>query len=1032
MNKEMIISVNAYEKRVAILEDGVVVEFYVERADESKAVVGNIYKGKVRKVLPGMQSAFVDIGLERDAFLYVGDFFEETEEDLDTAESVARPRPERSERAERPIEPPRRESGREPDGKRTGRERRPEPSVVERPVALDPTDTVTADAERESDTVTTALPTPYTASDVESDIESVGEERAEPVTESAIATPLLMSLLEQGGESKFERVSDDWEDAPASQDAPRVPEHQRLPEHQRETPADSHTSATDDSLEIERDALGEESEPAPARDRRRGRRKEVIGEEKKKPSRRRGKKTDEDVALLSATDEPSASPSAADAHFERVLDEDYGEEAGDFLKDALIQQKIIAQTRIDEIATKPEAPAPIPPVTDVDDTPAVEPLTLGYERIADDQPDDLASDEVVEAVPHPPAEAAVGTPVEDVDGLTETSDAEPVETESSATPKPEHKEPEHEENANQRSEPESADEVVAASTDDDPLPDTAQLQVRPPQAEFPPRRGRRSRRRGGRNANASGDEASDTDDRSDSPDDETPERVALESDVATEADTGGAVENVRDVVASEEPAIVVREISVNPESLALIETPTTPDPRPESRTPAPRDGRPAARHGREERRDEPRRDEPRKEERRDLDVPRRQPVITELLREGQEIIVQIAKEPIGLKGARITSYVSLPGRYLVYLPTISHIGVSRKISTEQERLRLKRTLTMLREREGITGGFIVRTACEGRSEQDLCDDMLYLARTWRDIRRRADQARSGTVLCRELDLVQRLLRDHMSSDFSVIRVDDAAEYANIVEFINRFQPKLVDRVRLYTRSRPIFEEYNIQPEIEAALKPRVWLRSGGFIVINQTEALVAIDVNTGKFVGKSNRLEDTITRTNLEAAAEIVRQIRLRDLGGIIVLDFIDMEDRRNRQKVMQVLEQAMKSDRSPSKITAFNDFGLVAITRKRVRQSLERILSEPCHYCGGSGMIKSTQTMCYEILSDAKHLAKEKAASGQVVSEVTLRVSPQVAEALRGTEQRVLREIEMNFGTPVTLHSDPNIHQERFDFAFI
>jgi ribonuclease G len=310
--------------------------------------------------------------------------------------------------------------------------------------------------------------------------------------------------------------------------------------------------------------------------------------------------------------------------------------------------------------------------------------------------------------------------------------------------------------------------------------------------------------------------------------------------------------------------------------------------------------------------------------------------------------------------------------------------------------------------------------------------MLYLVRTWRDIRRRAEQARPGTVLCRELDLVQRLLRDHMSSDFSVIRVDDPGEYANIVEFINRFQPKLVDRVRLYTRNRPIFEEYNIQPEIEAALKPRVWLKSGGFIVINQTEALVAIDVNTGKFVGKSDRLEDTITRTNLEAAVEIVRQIRLRDLGGIIVLDFIDMEDRRNRQKVMQVLEQAMKADRSPSKITSFNDFGLVAITRKRVRQSLERILSEPCPYCGGSGMVKSAQTMCYEILSDAKHLAKEKAATGQAFSEVTLRVSPQVAALLRGAEARVLREIEFSFGTPVTLHSDPNIHQERYDFAFM
>jgi ribonuclease G len=1005
MNKEMIISVNAYEKRVAILENGVVVEFYVERADESKAVVGNIYKGKVRKVLPGMQSAFVDIGLERDAFLYVGDFFEETEEDLDTTESLPRLPVERSERSERPPEPVRREI----DGRRGGRDRRPEVPAGRPAVTGAPEEAAAVALKPEEVTASPRLP------------EAPGEDG--PSAEDAggdvrVDTPLLSSLLESAG-ARFERVSDDLEEARTAQegDSSRV--------EPSETLATGEAIARDDSLEIEREALAESTEPDAPRERRRGRRKEVIGEEKKKPSRRRGRKVEDEVAALMTSATPADNPSALEAQFERVRDEDYEEAAGDLLKDALIQQKIIAQTRIEELATKPEEPVPAP--VEANEAPPMEPLTLGYERIADE-------DEPSATVAEPPT-ADAGPTTDDAllsaaaDAVTadaapaEAAPAEAVPAETGAADVGEASLRGEVEAGEARADEEQADEEEAQS-------DTAQLQVRPSQAEFPPRRGRRSRRRSGARATAApGDESAESDDRSDSPEEAAEPGATLEAEVSYQSDANRLPENGNVAVVPEEPTVVVREIPVSAESLSLIEAQSTVEPRTEFR--AGREARPVARPARDDRRDEPRKDD-RKEDRRDLDLPRRQPAITELLREGQEIIVQIAKEPIGLKGARITSYVSLPGRYLVYLPTINHIGVSRKISTEQERARLKRTMTMLREREGVTGGFIVRTACEGRSEQDLCDDMLYLARTWRDIRRRAEQARAGTVLCRELDLVQRLLRDHMSSDFSVIRVDDPGEYTNIVDFINRFQPKLVDRVRLYTRNRPIFEEYNIQPEIEAALRPRVWLKSGGFIVINQTEALVAIDVNTGKFVGKSNRLEDTITRTNLEAAAEIVRQIRLRDLGGIIVLDFIDMEDRRNRQKVMQVLEQAMKADRSPSKITAFNDFGLVAITRKRVRQSLERMLSEPCHYCGGSGMIKSAQTMCYEILSDAKHLAKEKATSSQVFSEVTLRVSPAVADLLRGAESRVLREIEFSFGVPVTLHSDPNIHQERFDFAFM
>jgi Rne/Rng family ribonuclease len=404
------------------------------------------------------------------------------------------------------------------------------------------------------------------------------------------------------------------------------------------------------------------------------------------------------------------------------------------------------------------------------------------------------------------------------------------------------------------------------------------------------------------------------------------------------------------------------------------------------------------------------------------------PLITELLHEGQEILVQIAKEPIAKKGARITSHITLPGRYLVYMPTVNHIGVSRKIASEIERARLRRVVTALRDKEGAAGGFIARTACEGHSEQELHEDMLYLLRTWADIKKKAERVKAPALIHRDLDLVQRILRDLLSDDFSAIRVDNEDEYARIVEFVNRINPKLIKRVKLYTGNQPILEKYGVQGEIDKAVRPRVWLKSGGYIVINQTEALVAIDVNTGKFVGKSDRLEDTITKTNLEAAKEIVRQIRLRDLGGIIVIDFIDMEERKNRQKVMQALQQELQSDRSPSKILSINDFGLVAITRKRVRQSLERTLCTPCPYCQGAGMVKSQQTMCFEILEQAKALSRQVSSS----SEVTLRVSPDVAETLRTTERAVFEEIEAYFGVPVTIEADPKLHREQFDFAIV
>jgi ribonuclease G len=398
------------------------------------------------------------------------------------------------------------------------------------------------------------------------------------------------------------------------------------------------------------------------------------------------------------------------------------------------------------------------------------------------------------------------------------------------------------------------------------------------------------------------------------------------------------------------------------------------------------------------------------------------PLISDLLREGQEIIVQIAKEPLGKKGARITSHVALPGRYVVYMPTVDHVGVSRKIGSDEERLRLKRVI--VESRRNIPGGFIVRTAAEGSSEEELKQDIQFLHDLWMDIRAKAERKSAPALLHHDLDLVERILRDQLSGDFNTIWVDNEQAYENILEFVQKFQPALVNRVKLYTKATPIFEEFNVQEEINKALKPKVWLKSGGYIVINQTEALVAIDVNTGKYVGKTQRLEDTIVKTNVDAIKEIVRQIRLRDLGGIIVIDFIDMDERKNRARVMQALEEALGHDRAPSKILAFNDFGLVAITRKRVKQSLERTLCAHCSVCGGSGFLKSPHTVAMEILAEAGKLAP--AANRK---DITLRVHPEVGRYLKQRDVGVIQEIEEMTHKTVIIKNDPNLHQESFDF---
>src|SRR5436305_7835385 len=275
-----------------------------------------------------------------------------------------------------------------------------------------------------------------------------------------------------------------------------------------------------------------------------------------------------------------------------------------------------------------------------------------------------------------------------------------------------------------------------------------------------------------------------------------------------------------------------------------------------------------------------------------------------MLRERHEILVQVSKEPLGKKGARITSHIALPVRYLVYMPTVDHVGVSRKIASDEERSRLKRIIN--ENKNGLPGGFIVRTAAEGRGEDEFVQDIRFLGNLWSDIRSKTEKKSAPALIHRDLNLIQRLLRDQLSQDYRAIRLDNETEFATVLDFVSKFQPALVNRVKLHVKDTPIFEEYGLNTEIDKALRPKVWLKSGGYIVINQTEALVAIDVNTGKYVGKSN-LEETVYKTNVEAAKEIVRQIRLRDLGGIIVLDFIDMEDLSNRARPFEALENEIR-----------------------------------------------------------------------------------------------------------------------------
>lgn len=393
--------------------------------------------------------------------------------------------------------------------------------------------------------------------------------------------------------------------------------------------------------------------------------------------------------------------------------------------------------------------------------------------------------------------------------------------------------------------------------------------------------------------------------------------------------------------------------------------------------------------------------------------------IADLLREGRHVLVRVTKESMGTKGPRITTHVTFPGRYMVLMPTVQQIGVSRKIRTREERIRLKALARNLR-----TGsiGLIIRTAAEGVEETHLAKELLYLCQLWEEIKRKTDTAPVPSLIHREMGLLERVVRDSLWSDVTAIHIDSEKAYDHCIEFVKKIDLSAVTKVKLYGHDYPIFEKLGVQRELDKALQDKVWLKSGGYIVINHTEALVAIDVNTGKFVGKRS-LEDTIARTNLESVKEITRQIRLRDLGGIIVIDFIDMENMDNQRKLMEALETELKKDRSPSRIMAGSSSTLVILTRKRTRQSLEKVLCQPCPYCGGNGMIKSVATICFEILNEVR-----KQSFYLEGREVILRVNPDVASALKDGEREVLQEMQELLGKPIVLRPDNNLHHEQFD----
>jgi ribonuclease G len=1068
MAKEICISSTPHETRLAILEDDQLAEIYYERENEY-TLASSIYNGRVTRVLPGMQSAFVDIGLERDAFLYVTDFLEledaEETDELEKAAASGGNQPPREVRHGAVAENRGGRQGQKPDQKPEQKQDRPVSgkTFAEKP----PKGRILIESEPEPEEAAAAEPAlaPGVADEGQEDSGAPGAKRwrgrrrrrggrggsgspegqqqsvanpeayVEEITEAEpqVAPEIFAAGTQSDRSSSHSREAAEpsprFERAPAT---PFVMPGESLSKYGGATadtaseedaapaasarPASNFKPATLIQSPIEWDGSG--LLPGESLSKHRNRQSESAAEEQVEPE-------------YASNDAPKASCTAPDA----VEEQEFFEETTEI---------------------EPVAPAPVAifessyETTEEELLPAPDKGDLVEEDLVEEELAPEAAKQATGAV----AESLVAkqvpeaaTPSKTDDYLVETVIEQrlaeepvvsPVTRQDEVLSKGAHDEPTAPASAGtQTAEPEPDAE---ASHDVDPIPPTGfrlfglgkkkAEEVAPKPAAVPAAAAPASTYAPGsglieeetieeeefdapRHSHAAkgGDHESDDFEEETLP---THLRTGDLGEMLQEAHLDHRILLNFDEKNGDEEDTEGEEDDEEPSAEGQPAAGTSMQPR-RDRNARGRRGRggqaaPVAQAGRGGR-------GPSRRSMQMSDLP----IISDLLKPGQEILVQIAKEPIAKKGARITSHIALPGRFLVFMPTVSHIGVSRKIASDEERQRLKRIL--VHERGEASGGFIVRTAAEGASEEALRTDLRFLLNLWADIKKRSDESKSPALIYRDLSLIERILRDQVSSNFSSIWIDSEADYERIVKFLNAFSPSLVRRVKLYTKETPLFEQFGIQDEISKAMRSKVWLKSGGSIVINQTEALVAIDINTGKYVGKSARLEDTIVKTNLDAVPEIVRQIRLRDLGGIIVIDFIDMDDRKNRYKVMAALEEALKSDRAPTKVLQFNDFGLVAITRKRVKQSLERTLSVPCPTCQATGMVKSPTTVCNEIYTELRKMKRHFEGA-----DVLLRVNPETVKVLKANNGSWLTEFEELVGKNILVKSDATLHPEQFD----
>ena len=1012
MSKELVISATSHERRVAILEEGQLVEIYIEREKEF-ALVGSIYKGKVTRVLPGMQSAFVDIGLDGDAFLYVSDVFENLE-DYDHGHAAEQPRGNGSGAAAVELLP----------GENLARAQSAQAREIPREASAE--EEAAPALASESGGASDETPSPEDERQPESN-ESAPQNFGPSYNPTQYNPKPSYAPRGDRGE-RGDRGGDRGQDfgrgdrgRGGNRDRGRWGRRRGGRHHGRGRNLPPSKYASSQGQGGERDSRSYEN---------RGQR----GFENRRPESGRYQQP---AAGPSESEEPVLLPGESLAKYR-------GKPSAGYAEPATEREPREVPPEIEEQQPRSGGPLPANP-------PAPRRARGGLPSwlLAESGAEADAAAEAAAESEATPKRAIAG---EDDDIRSHVLSSHGAESDISE---------------------EEAD-VLSASIID------AKQDERRVEADADAEAGSRAvfeedeedeeedERDSGQDEDSEDDGEPDGEEAdSEEAEDEEPavEEIVNAPLAAAEAEADAAHENAEHIAALGEHIEIESESSETSESESREpgETSEAPAPRddefllpgetraphsggyqprqdyprdsariggnPRSRFQRPnRGGRDRGRGGRPDRRDRGRG----RFERRGhgphrhhghSGPPRRPQLISEMLKAGQDVVVQIAKEPLGKKGARITSHVALPGRFLVYMPTIDHIGVSRKIASAENRSRLRRLVG--EARGSYPGGFIVRTAAGGATDDEIRTDIEFLGKTWNEIKQKSEERKAPALLHRDLNLVERILRDYVSDDFTAIWIDNEEEYGKVVEFVSRFQPKLVNRVKLYSKDQPIFEEFGIQHDLDKALRAKVWLKSGGYIVINHTEALVAIDVNTGKFVGKgSTRLEDTIVKTNLEAVKEIVRQIRLRDLGGIIVVDFIDMEERRNREKVLQALQQALEQDKAPSKALSFNEFGLVCITRKRTKQALERVLCQPCPSCSGSGMVKSIPTLCYEIQAEARKMAIADPEN----PNLTLRVHPEVAKALKTRESMLIDELEQNAHKHVIIQSDATLHWEQYD----